>query len=216
MYAPPHFRVEDRDRLRRLIEERPLATLVSAGPGGLAASHLPMLLEEGDAGAPEGRLLGHLARPNPQAGALLDAEGGTEVLAVFRGEAGYVSPSWYASKREHGKVVPTWNYVAVHARGRARSFTEPERLRALVERLTERAERASEEPWSVDDAPADFTAKMLRGIVGVEVALTALEGAWKLGQNRPEADRRGVVEGLRGRGDAESLALARRMIDAEG
>lgn len=215
MYAPPRFREEEPAALRRLVEERPLATLVSHGPEGLAASHLPLLFEPADEAAPRGRLVGHLAKANPQAAELASA-GEAEVLAVFRGEQGYVSPSWYPSKREHGKVVPTWNYVAVHAHGRARAFTEAARLRALVERLTERHERGSERPWSVSDAPADFTARMLEAVVGLEIVVTRLEGAWKLSQNRPPPDRRGVMEGLRGGADPESRALARRMAEREG
>jgi transcriptional regulator len=214
MYTPRHFKEDDPAVLRRLIEERPFATLVSHGRDGLAASHLPLmhLPMESESGPP--RLLGHLAQPNPQAQELLAEPEGAQVLAIFQGAQAYISPSFYASKREHGKVVPTWNYVAVHARGRAKAFVDADRLRELVTRLTEKQERTFAQPWAVGDAPEDFTQKMLKGIVGIEIFVSSLEGQWKLSQNKSEADRRGVVEGLRSLedGDAREVAehIARR------
>ncbi|HZR80746.1 MAG TPA: FMN-binding negative transcriptional regulator [Candidatus Binatia bacterium] len=208
MYVPRHFAEDRIDPMRELAREHPFATLVSLGGEGLVASHLPMLWDPEP--APLGTLRGHLARPNPQARPLSDA-GSREALAIFVGPQAYVSPSWYPSKREHGKVVPTWNYVAVHAYGPLALVDDPDWLRALVARLTEVHERASAEPWKVTDAPGDFVEAMLRAIVGVEIALTRVEGKWKLGQNRPPADQDGTVAGLRARGDAASSAVADAM-----
>ena len=216
MYVPPHFREDDPAALRALVDAQPFATLVTTGPAGMEASHLPLYFKQADGAAPQGYLIGHLARPNGQAKALLEGTTEAEALAIFHGPQAYVSPSWYPSKREHGKVVPTWNYVAVHAYGLVRAFTEAERLWEVVRTLTERHEQGFDLPWSVDDAPAEFTQKLLKAIVGVEIALTRLEGKWKLSQNRPEADRLGVIEGLQGLDDPQSAAVARAMADREG
>jgi transcriptional regulator len=193
MYVPGHFEETRGEVLRRLIGERPLGTLVTFGAAGLDANHVPFELDPEP--APLGTLRGHLARGNPQwRGFSPDVE----ALVVFHGPDAYVSPALYPSKRETGKVVPTWNYVVVHARGPLRIVEDPEWLRALVGRLTDRHERARPDPWKVSDAPPDFVDKMLRAIVGLEIPLRGLEGKWKLSQNRPLADRRGVAEGLRG------------------
>ena len=134
--------------------------------------------------------------------------GEREVLVIFQGPQTYISPNWYASKREHGKVVPTWNYATVHAHGHARSIEEPQWLLDLVTRLTDTHEQGHAHPWKVDDAPADYVQSMLRAIVGIEIAITRLEGKWKVSQNRPAADIPGIVEGLRSRDDEASLAMA--------
>jgi transcriptional regulator len=211
MYSPPHFRENDPAVLRSLIEERPFATLVTHSSAGISASHLPMLVAPAEEDDGADRLLGHLAAPNPQARLLLEAGEGIEALAVFQGPHAYVSPSWYPSKREHGKVVPTWNYVAVHAYGRVTAFNDSHRLRDLVGMLTDREEGKFEAPWAVDDAPPDFTEKMLKGIVGVEMEVARLEGSWKLSQNKSEDDRRGVIDGLRRGRTADGEAVARLM-----
>lgn len=206
MYVPPAFRQTDLPALHREIGNCRLATLVSHGENGLQASHLPLLLrpEEGRYGT----LYGHLARANPHWQVL--AEGG-EALVMFNGADAYVSPSWYPAKAEHGKVVPTWNYIAVHAYGRAEVFNDAERLLGLLVGLTERHERPRPQPWAVDDAPGDYIDGMLRAVVGFALPIERLEGKWKLGQNRSEADRRGVHDGLASSTDPRDRALAQRM-----
>jgi transcriptional regulator len=190
MYIPPAFREDDPATLRQIMQEARLATLVTATAEGLVATPLPLVLDA-EAGA-HGVLLGHVARANPQW--KLPVIG--EALIVFQGPDAYVTPSWYPAKREHGKVVPTWNYVAVHAYGRAEFFVDADRLLAVVERLTALHERPRAEPWAVSDAPADFIASQLKGIVGVSIAITRIEGKRKLSQNRDAADRDGVAAGL--------------------
>ncbi|AEF22770.1 FMN-binding negative transcriptional regulator [Pseudomonas fulva] len=208
MYTPPAFRQNDPATLHREIHACRLATLISPGEHGLQASHLPLLLraEEG----PYGTLYGHLARANPHARLL--AEGG-EVLVVFGGADAYVSPSWYPAKAEHGKVVPTWNYIAVHAYGRAEVFDDAERLLNLLGELTDRHEQPRPQPWTIADAPQDYIAGMLRAIVGFALPIERLEGKWKLGQNRSEADQSGVRDGLAASLDSRDRALAQRMAD---
>ena len=199
MYVPPAFREDRPEILHTAIRATGLAILVTTGPDGLIASHVPLLLDP-DAG-PHGTLHGHLARANPQARAT------GEALAIFPGPDAYITPSWYATKQEDGKVVPTWNYVAVHATGPLDWFDEPGQLLDLVTRLTERHEAARAEPWAVADAPTDYVAGMLRGIVGFSIAIARLEGKWKMSQNRPPADRAGVVAGLSAQGRTDIAAL---------
>ena len=208
MYLPGHFKEDRIEVLRAFVAEQPLATLVSLGADGLVASHLPMLWDPEP--APLGTLRGHLARPNPQ-GHPSDAAESPDALAIFVGPAAYVSPSWYPSKREHGKVVPTWNYIAVHAYGPLAIVDDADWLRAFVTRLTDVHEGFSAVPWKVTDAPASFLDAMLKGIVGVEIPLRRVEGKWKLSQNRPATDRAGTVAGLDARADAGSSAVAAAM-----
>lgn len=206
MYVPPHFAQEDKAQLHQAIRDTRLATLVTLGGQGLEASHVPILLDEGE--GPWGVIRGHLARANPQ---WRRAAAGTPVLAIFLGPDAYVTPSWYATKRETGKVVPTWNYLAVHAYGRIEFFEDAERLRGIVTGLTRRHESRREQPWAVSDAPEDYIRAQLRGIVGFQLPIERLEGKWKLSQNRSEADRQGVIEGLEGEGGVLEAAIARRM-----
>jgi len=208
MYLPAAFRQDDLSELHRLIADSRLATLVSHGADGLQASHLPLLLvpEEGEFGT----LYGHVARANPHGRVL--AEGGS-ALAVFSGPDAYVSPSWYPAKAEHGKVVPTWNYIAVHAQGRAEVFDEPERLLDLLGRLSDRHEAGRAQPWALGDAPRDYIDAMLRAIVGFALPIERLEGKWKLGQNRSAADQQGVLDGLGASTDARDRELAQRMLE---
>lgn len=189
MYLPPAFKQDDIQVLHDVMRGAGLATLVTMTADGLIASHVPLLLDP--APAPYGTLVGHLARPNPQAHS---AQG--EALAIFLGPDAYITPSWYATKRETGKVVPTWNYVAIHAAGPITFFDDPDRLRAVVTRLTEQHENPRPAPWAVADAPDDFIQGMLKGIVGFSIRIERLEGKWKMSQNRPAADRAGVVAGL--------------------
>lgn len=203
MYNPRHFAKDDIPALQEFVRRQGFATLVTAGPGGLFASHLPMLFDPEP--APYGTLRGHLARANPH---WREATPEIAALAVFTGPQGYISPNWYPSKRETGRVVPTWNYVAVHAYGALRVFDDVDRLRSLVSALTDKHEAALPQPWKIDDAPAEFIAVQLKAIVGIEIPIARWEGKWKLSQNRPEADREGVVQGLRAAGDSSSLAIA--------
>ena len=202
MYVPPHFKEDDVARLHGAIRDAGLATLVTLTAGGLIASHVPMLLDA-DAG-PFGTLVGHLAKPNPQAAGAIG-----EALAIFQGPDGYITPSWYATKQETHKVVPTWNYAAIHAYGTLEFFDDPARLLEVVTRLTERHESGRAAPWAVSDAPVDFVQGMLKGIVGFALPIVRLEGKVKMSQNRPPADREGVIAGLRADGkDAVAEAVA--------
>jgi len=201
VYLPPHFREDRRDVQHALVRARPLGTLVTAGPAGLVANHVPFLLyaDEG----PYGTLRAHLARANPQLAELAQVN---ECLAIFHGDEDYISPGWYATKRETGKVVPTWNFMTVHAWGAPRVIDDAAWLRRQVEDLTNVHEARQPAPWQVDDAPADYLATMLKGIVGVEIPIARIEGKWKMSQNRSEADRAGIRAGLRAQGKDDFAA----------
>jgi transcriptional regulator len=196
MYLPRHFEQNDRQELQALMAAHPLATLVAQRTdGSLAAEHIPLLFDADD--GEHGTLRGHVARANP---IWREVAADSPVLAIFQGADAYISPSWYASKQEHGKVVPTWNYAVVHAHGRLRPIDDPAWLRAFLPRLTERHEGHRQNPWRIEDAPADFIVQMLQAIVGIEIPLERLQGKWKVSQNRPAADRQGVVDGLAAEG----------------
>lgn len=200
MYVPPAFREDRPGVLHHLIRSHPLATLVTAGPAGLVANLVPFDLVE----RAEGPMLrAHLARANPQCDELRTAG---EALVIFQGPQAYITPSWYAAKAEHGRVVPTWNYVVVQVRGRPRVFDAPDWLGAQVTALTDRHETEQPAPWAVTDAPEAFVAAQLRAIVGLEIPIARIEGKWKMSQNRSEADRHGVAEGLRATGGAADAA----------
>lgn len=203
MYVPRHFREERRAVLVAALRASGLGTLTTLNGGRLVASHLPFVLDE--EGGAQGVLYGHLARANPQ---WRDFDPAVEALVSFVLADAYVSPSWYPTKAETGKVVPTWNYIAVQASGPLTLIEDPAALRDLVGRLTETQEGGRPHPWSVDDAPADFTAAMLRGIVGLRVEIASLSGAWKLSQNRSEADRAGVLQGLQSEGAQAAPVVA--------
>ena len=207
MYLPSHFAEHRVEVLHEALRGAGLLTLFTAGPGGPDASHLPMHLEPGP--GPLGRLVGHVARANPQWRA---TPAGSAALAVVMGPDAYVTPSWYPSKQATGKVVPTWNYVAIHAHGAVRFFEDREPLLALVTRLTDRHEAARAAPWEVADAPPDYVDGLLKAIVGVELVITRLEGKWKASQNRDDPDRLGVANGLRQEGN-EVMA---RLVEGEG
>lgn len=206
MYLPASFRQEDLAELYLQMRQSRLATLVCQGADGLVASHLPLLLETGE--GEYGTLYGHFAKANPQWRALAD---GAEALVVFNGPEAYISPAWYAAKAEHGKVVPTWNYIAVHAYGQAEVFDDAERLLHLVGRLSDQHEAGRPQPWALSDAPRDYIDAMLRAIVGFALPIRRIEGKWKLGQNRSQADQAGVREGLAGSADGRDRELAQRM-----
>jgi transcriptional regulator len=211
MYIPSHFREERLDVLHDLIRSQSLATIVTYGASGLIASHIPVVLDPAPTTlGPLGTLRGHISRANPQ---WQDYAADVDALAIFAGPQHYVTPSWYASKQEHGKVVPTWNYVVVHAYGRLTLFDDRDALLANVRALTQTHEATRDLPWRVDDAPASYIDGQLKGIIGLELAITRLEGKWKVSQNRPAPDRAGIVRGLRAEGDAPSLTMA-DLVDA--
>ncbi len=208
MYLPTHFEERRADVLRELIHHHPLGLMVTLGSGGaLQADSIPFVLDK-DAAGGAGILRGHVARANP---VWREARTDVESLVVFQGPHGYVSPGWYPSKLEHGKAVPTWNYVTVQARGSLRAIEDAQWLRDLVTRLTQRHEAGQDRPWAVTDAPPDYIDAMLKAIVGIEIPLTSLTGKWKVSQNRSAADRDGVARSLRRRaaapGGAEAGAL---------
>ena len=202
MYVPKPFSEERIEILHDAIRRSGLATLVTLAPDGLIASHVPMILEP--ASGPHGALCGHLARPNPQSRGVVG-----DALAIFLGPDAYVSPSWYPAKQETGKVVPTWNYVAIHAYGSLEFIDDPARLRAHVTAMTDRHEAARPSPWAVSDAPDDFIESMLRGIVGFRLTVTRLEGKRKMSQNRSMDDRLGVAAGLDADGRHDVADLVR-------
>jgi transcriptional regulator len=200
MYNPAPFVERRPDVLHALIRQNPLGTLVTCGPAGPEASHVPFVPD-----FDRGVLRCHLARANPHSRML---SGGPEVLVIFRGVDHYVTPSWYPSKQEHGRVVPTWNYIAVHVRGRSRILQESTELLAHLKELTAASEAAFEIPWTLDDAPPDFIAGLTASIVGLEIAIETIEGKYKLSQNRTDRDRAGVIAGLEALGSSTSLEMA--------
>jgi transcriptional regulator len=211
MYVPHQFSESRLPVLHDAIRATRLATLVTMTRDGLVATHLPLLLDA-DRG-PNGTLVGHVARANFQ---WRDSVTDADALAIFLGPESYISPSWYASKRETGKVVPTWNYIAVHAYGPAEFFDDAGRLRGIVTRLTDAHEAASATPWHVTDAPARYIDLELKAIVGVELPIRRLDGKWKLNQNRSAADRQGVIDALETRDQHTDAGVAGAMRDAMG
>ena len=190
MYVPPAFREDDLSTLHAAINEARLAQLVTATEAGLIATPLPLFLAPDE--GPHGTLYGHVARANEQW--KLPPIG--DAMALFMGPHAYVTPNWYPSKQEHHKVVPTWNYVAVHAYGPVEFFEDPQRLLAVVTRLTNLHEQGNAAPWAVSDAPEAFISAQLRGIVGLRLPITRIEGKRKMSQNRSAEDRAGVATGL--------------------
>lgn len=191
MYTPTHFKMEESEALA-VLETLSFATLVSLGQGGLLSTPLPLLLDRTGGGI---RLIGHVARANPNWKRFDPA---VPSLAIFQGGDGYVTPAWYAEKQKTGKVVPTWNYVSVHAHGRLEAVEDPAALLDIVTRLTNRHEEGRVQSWQVSDAPADYISAMLRGIVGVVLHVDRLEGKAKLSQNKSEEDRAAIRAGMAG------------------
>ena len=203
MYLPAHFAESRPAVLRDLIGAHPLGLLVTqTHAGGIEANSVPFVLDATDGGGP-GTLRAHVARANALWSSTRDD---ADALVVFQGPQGYVSPAWYPSKAEHGKAVPTWNYLMVQARGRLRAIDDKAWLRAFVTRLTDTHEQGRPAPWAVDDAPTDYVETMLGAIVGIEIPLSSLVGKWKVSQNRSAADRAGVVAGLLREGGDAALA----------
>ena len=200
MYLPKHFVETDVGVMHELLRAYPLATLVTQGADGLEANHIPLLVDA--TAGPNGTLRGHVARANPLA---TDATVNREILAIFKGPDCYISPSGYATKAEHGKVVPTWNYTAVHAYGELRLIDDPDWLLAQLHTLTAEHESGLARPWTVDDAPVDYIGKMLGAIVGIEISITRLVGKWKVSQNQPAVNQASLVVALDGQPMAELI-----------
>ena len=212
MYLPAHFAENRTEVLHGLMNEYPLATLILQNDR-LEANHIPLQLHAPTEQAPLGILQGHVARANPM---WKTAQHETQALAIFQGPQAYISPAWYPGKADHAKVVPTWNYVAVHARGRLVVKDDTAWLRKFLTGLTNTHETEAGSAWSIDDAPADYIAKMLAAIVGFEITITELQGKWKVSQNKSVADRAGMVTGLtnyakahtKSRGNSQAAAVA--------
>lgn len=200
MHCPRMFREERLEVLHGLMTAHPLATLITVGSDGLMANLIPFSLHEG---GDYGILRAHLARGNKQLDALRE---GAETLVVFQGPECYVTPSWYPSKAEHGKAVPTWNFAMVQVRGKPQVLDDTTWIRAQLEQLTSNHERGREHPWQVSDAPDDFIAAQLKGIVGIEIPILVIDGKWKASQNRTPVDRQGVIDGLRAEGNCSAMA----------
>ena len=203
MYVPKHFEETDVTVLHALIRSHPLGTWVTQGEGGLLANHIPFLLDPSR--GEHGTLVGHIARANPVWHLFSKT---VESVIVFQGAEAYITPSWYPSKHAHGKAVPTWNYAVVHAHGMPHAIEDHEWLFRHVSTLTNKHEAIQAHPWKVTDAPPDFTQSLMSAIVGIEIPIARLVGKWKVSQNRPGADKLGVVAGLTERGDADSREMA--------
>jgi transcriptional regulator len=205
VYLPPAFTEKRQNILMAHIERYDFGLLVTNGADGLVASHIPFLIErDGE----QLHLHGHLARPNPQ---VVDLARGGEVLAIFHGPHAYISPNWY----ETGPSVPTWNYADVHAYGTVQLVEDDEWLRRFLARLSARHEARNPVPWRVQDLPGAYVETMLKGIIGLDIAVTRLEGKYKLSQNRPAADRPSVIGALEAQSDPDAQAVARLMRDRE-
>lgn len=211
MYQPPHFVEKRVDVLHELVRAHPLGLLISNGPEGPVANPVPFLLDT-DVG-PHGRLRAHLARANPQWKLLADAP---SALVVFQGVDTYITPSWYETKRETQKVVPTWNYAIVQIRGQVRVVEDPSWLAGQIAELTERHESERAAPWRVTDAPPAFIQAQIKGIVGIELDIEHIEGKWKVSQNRPAPDRAGVATGLEGEDGSAAAPEMARLVRAYG
>jgi transcriptional regulator len=211
MYIPKHFDETRVEVLHEFIRARPLGALVTLTPNGLDANHIPFEIDPEP--LPFGTLRGHIARANPL---WRDFSRDVGVLVIFQGPSEYISPSWYPTKRETAKVVPTWNYAVVHAHGPLQTINDQAWLRGFIEKLTNRHEAGRNEPWKVTDAPADFVDKMLGAIVGIEIPVTRLIGKWKVSQNRPAKDQAGVVEGLLQEGHDSAAAMASLVRQSRG
>ena len=204
MYLPAHFEENRAEVLHETMRQIRFATLVTNTGGGPFASHVPMLLDPG--AGPHGTLSGHIARANPH---WKESPSSSAALAIFLGPDAYVSPSLYPTKRQTGKVVPTWNYLAVHAAGPIQWIDDAERLLKIVSGLTEREEGGRHAPWSVSDAPADYVQSMLRAIVGFTIPIARLEGKWKMSQNQPAENRAAVAAGIAAEGDRNAAEVGR-------
>lgn len=204
MYIPRQFEEPNIEVMHELIRAKPLATLVTLNANGLEANHIPLALATEP--APYGVLSGHIARSNPL---WQEHPADTDVLVIFHGAESYITPSWYASKAETGKVVPTWNYVSVQAKGKLRVIHDANWIHAQLESLTAHNEAGFEHQWAVSDAPQEFTSKLLEAIVGIEIVIADLRGKWKVSQNRSAQDRSSVAKGLTNQGHYEMAGLVK-------
>lgn len=202
MYCPANFEEQRPELLQSLIARHPLATIVRHSRDGLTADHVPLLHVPAADGP--GHLIGHVARANP----LWQAAPDEELLLVFQGPQTYISPNWYATKADGGKVVPTWNYVVVHVHAALTPIHEPDAILDVLTRLTAQHEATQPHPWQVADAPAEFTHKLLGQIVGVRFEIRRMQGKWKVSQNQPAANRASVIDGLVTRGDSNAHDMA--------
>ncbi|HEU0189517.1 MAG TPA: FMN-binding negative transcriptional regulator [Gallionella sp.] len=209
MYSPKNFEQPRVEVMHELMRAYPLATLVTLTSGVLDANHIPLHLS--DAPAPFGVLRGHVARTNPL---WRDFAKEVEALAIFHGPDAYITPSWYATKKETGKVAPTWNYAVVHAYGTLHAIDDAAWVRAHLEALTDCHEANFPKPWAVSDAPHEFTEKLIESVVGIEIVITRLSGKWKVSQNQPAQNRAGVIEGLGSSGHSDAVAMA-ALVEAE-
>ncbi len=209
MYLPKHFEETRPERLHGFIAAHPLGLLITHDSRGVVANPIPFLLQP--ARGAKGTLIGHVARANP---VWRETVAATQALVVFQGAQGYISPGWYASKHEHGKVVPTWNYSTVQVRGPLHVYDTPEAMRAVVHALTTHHEAGQRAPWAIADAPADYIETMLGAIVMIEVPIVELVGKFKLGQNRGTADRLGTEAGLAERGETGLAAAMQALREA--
>ena len=203
MYNPKHFEETRIDVMHTLMRTHPLCTLVTLSAEGLVANHIPMLLRPA-AGA-FGTLVAHVARANPL---WKETDFSMPVLVIFQGPQAYISPSWYATKQEHGKVVPTWNYAVVQASGLMQVHDNAQWIRTQATQITAERESAFDKPWAVNDAPRDYTDTMIKALVGIEIPITKLTGKWKVSQNQPVANRQTVVQALQADGGAQAVAMA--------
>ncbi len=203
MYIPKHFEVTDIELMHHLIRDYPLATLVTLATDEINANHVPLHLSENP--KPYGTLQGHISRSNPL---LDDITNDRESLAIFHGPNTYITPSWYQTKKESGKVVPTWNYVVVHAYGKLRINDNPNWVQSQLELLTNQNEASFPKPWAVADAPHEFTEKLLASIVGIEMEITKLLGKWKVSQNQAPQNQESVINGLNSSNQSGALNMA--------
>lgn len=204
MYVPKIHAETRLDVLHGLVEAHSLGTWVAATDAGLEVNHLPFVLDRSR--GEYGTLMGHISRANP---IWHQKAGGAQDVVIFRGPQAYITPSWYPGKRDHGKEVPTWNYAVVSIWGQPRFMEDPQWLHDHLRSLTDIHEEGNETPWKVEDAPEDFTRKLVRAIIGVEIPIAKIEGKWKVSQNRTAPDQQGVIAGLADRGDAQDAAMAR-------
>ena len=211
MYNPSHFQETRLDVLHGLIRQQPLSTLVTLTAEGLVANHIPLYLRFDGTG--QGTLVGHVARANP---IWKDFDAGVSALAIFQGPHKYITPRAYATKAEHGKVVPTWNYVTVHARGPLQVQQDPAWIRAQLMDLVTQQEAPAPKPWAVDDAPREYTDTMIRALVGISIPIVDLSGKWKVSQNQPAVNQASLLQALRAEGSADGDAMAGLVAAAVG
>ncbi|MFT5611340.1 MAG: transcriptional regulator [Arenicella sp.] len=191
MYNLSPFKQEDDQQLKSFIAQYPLATLLSINSSGLEANHIPLYFVEDEHAKP--LLRGHIAKANPLWAEVADK---SQVLMIFQGPQSYISPNWYPSKKEHGKVVPTWNYAVVHLRGKISFISDNAWKLDMLNTLTNKSERHQTAPWEVADAPQGYIERQLAGIVGIEISLSSMQGKWKMSQNKSASDHQGVIDGL--------------------